>query len=197
MSPRLQHQHLLLMKGFPATGKSLLAHGLSRALGWPLVDKDDVKDHLLHLQEANSLAYDIMWSVTRRQLMLGLSVIVDSPLTYPLAFQTGSALAAEYGAHLLVVETQLDEVLWRERLDSRDPAESAHKIAGWEAMQGLLLQYDGCWQYDIPAQKHLVVDATLPVPVLTRAVADRLLLAERLADCPPSVVATGEEGLKT
>ena len=73
-----------------------------------------------------------------RQLQLGLSVIVDSPLTYPIAFETGARLRDHIGAHLLVVETVLDEATWRARLDDRDPAESEHKIANWADMQSLL-----------------------------------------------------------
>jgi predicted kinase len=44
---------LIVMKGFAGSGKSTLARALSRELGWPLVDKDDVKDLLDgHVQAA-------------------------------------------------------------------------------------------------------------------------------------------------
>ncbi len=167
-------QHLVLMKGFPATGKSALAHRLSQQLRWPLIDKDDVKDHTLGLENANEMAYDILWSVTGRQLEMGLSVIVDSPLSYPQAFEAGRSLAYEYGAKLLVIETQLDDNTWRQRFEDRDRSESAHKISSWQEMDAMLDQYDGCWRYAIPGENHLVVDAAQPLDTLVDMAVRRL-----------------------
>lgn len=193
MTSSCTHPHLVLMKGFPATGKSQLAHSLSRVLAWPVIDKDDVKDFTLHLPKGNSLAYEIMWSVTRRQLSLGLDVIVDSPLTYPEAFRTGQQLAEQHDAHLLVVETRLADALWRDRLDNRDRSESEHKIAGWEAMQDLLRRYDGCWRYPIPLHEHLVVDASLPIDRLTEMVRERLVAQNPSLAVTLKTVRTGAE----
>ncbi len=165
---------LILMKGFPATGKSELAHALARRLRWPLVDKDDIKDVILPYPDSNKLSYEVMWNVTGRQLQLGVSVIVDSPLTYPQAFATATALAERYGAQLLVVETQLEERLWRQRLAERDANASTHKIASWQDMQKMLAAYDGCWRYPIPATIHMPVDASLPVTELAERVLARL-----------------------
>ena len=69
---------LVAFKGHPATGKSVLAEALARRLHWPLVDKDDVKDHLLHLPGCNELAYAIMWQIAGTQLALG-----TTPSPYP------------------------------------------------------------------------------------------------------------------
>lgn len=37
---------LIAFKGPPGAGKSTIARALSKQLGWPLIDKDDVKDVL-------------------------------------------------------------------------------------------------------------------------------------------------------
>ena len=97
---------LILLKGHPATGKSTLARELARTLHWPLIDKDDVKDHTLYMQEGNEIAYRICWTIAETQLELGLGVIVDTPLSYPLGYSTASAIAARQGVSLLLVETQ-------------------------------------------------------------------------------------------
>ena len=169
-------QHLVAMKGHPATGKSTLARGLARRFGWPLIDKDDVKDHTLGLAGGNELAYRILWQVVATQLALGLNVIVDSPLSYPVGYATAQALAAACGARLLVVETRLDEAEWRRRLDARSPDESAHRIRGWAAMQRQLQLYRGCWQYPIAPEHHLVVDTTQAEDFLVGLVQDRLAI---------------------
>ena len=157
---------LIVMKGHPATGKSALAWGLARRLRCPLIDKDDVKDYTLGLEDGNSLAYAIMWQVAGTQLALGLDVVVDSPLSYPVGYERAQALAAAHNARLWVVETQLDEDEWRRRLDSRPPEASTHKMRGWAAMQEMLRQYDGCWQYRIAPEHHIVVDTARPVEAL-------------------------------
>lgn len=163
------------MKGHPASGKSTLAAALSARLAWPLIDKDDIKDHTAHLPDGNDLAYRVMWAVVRRQLVQGLSVIVDSPLSYPIGYATGQALAAETGANLLVVELTLDENTWRRRLNQRVQTATGHKIAGWPAMQALLQEYAGCWRYPIRPEHHLRLDGEQPVEWLCQAVEARLI----------------------
>jgi energy-coupling factor transporter ATP-binding protein EcfA2 len=54
---------LLALKGPPGCGKSTLAAALSQRLGWPLIDKDDVKDLLDgKAADAGGLAYEIMFN---------------------------------------------------------------------------------------------------------------------------------------
>lgn len=161
---------LMAMKGHPATGKSALARVIARRFRIPLIDKDDVKDFVLDVPGANQLAYEVMWQVCATQLDLGLSVVAVSPLAYPEGYATAQELAAKYKARLLVIETVLDEALWKQRLDARRPGYSTHKISGWDAMQEQLRAYDGCWQYPIASEHHLVVDTAQPVRSLVRAV---------------------------
>lgn len=156
-------QHLIAMKGHPATGKSTLARALATALRWPLIDKDDVKDHTLSLPAGNELAYAILWEIVATQLGLGLSVIADTPLSYPIGYATVRGLAERFQARLLIVETRLDEAEWRRRLEARLPGESAHKIRGWTTMQAQLRAYAGCWQYAIDPAQHVVVDTSQPL----------------------------------
>jgi predicted kinase len=153
---------LLAMKGHPATGKSNVAAALARRLRCPLIDKDDIKDHVLDTADANERAYAVMWQIAGVQLALRLNVIAVSPLSYPHTYAAAAALAARHRAHLLVVETQLAEAEWKRRLNNRRPGYSAHKISGWDAMQEMLRKYDGCWQYPIPAGQHVVVDTAQP-----------------------------------
>jgi hypothetical protein len=57
---------LIALKGLSASGKSTLGRALSKQLGWPLIDKDDVKDLLDgYTAEAGGLAYDIMFNIAR------------------------------------------------------------------------------------------------------------------------------------
>lgn len=155
--------HLIAMKGHPATGKSTLAYALARSLKWPLLDKDDIKDQTLGLPNDNELAYAILWQVVATQLRLGVSVIVDSPLAYPSLYEQGKNIVQTYDAALLVIETALDEAVWRARLEARPADESTHKIRGWTAMQAHLAKYNGCWRYPIDPAHHLLVNTEEPL----------------------------------
>jgi predicted kinase len=167
---------LFAMKGHPATGKSVVAHALAQRLRIPLIDKDDIKDVVLGLPDANGLAYDAMWQIAGTQLALGLSVVADSPLSYPVGYIQACEIATRHAARLLVVETMLPEAEWRRRLDARDPADSTHKICGWEAMQAMLRHYDGCWRYPIAPEHHLLLDTTAPAAVAVQRILDRLAM---------------------
>jgi predicted kinase len=126
---------LLALKGPSGTGKSTLGRALGLRLGWPVVDKDDVKDVLDgHTPEAGALAYEVMWSVARRQLMQGLSVVCDSPLTGALGYDRAKHIAEEAGARLAIIEcTCPDEVIWRERIERRKLlALPAHHQTDWD-----------------------------------------------------------------
>ena len=49
---------VMAMHGPPGVGKSTLARALSVHLGWPLLDKDDIKDLLDgHAEQAGALSY--------------------------------------------------------------------------------------------------------------------------------------------
>ncbi len=174
MSAQAHRPSLLLFKGHPATGKSTLANALARRLGWPLIDKDDIKDHIYALPQGGHLAYVIMWQIVRHQLEVGLSVIVDSPLSYPSAYVAGSDLAHEFGARLVVVETRTADEVWRARLDHRLQEAQTHRTSGWSGMQQLLVRYDGVWNYAIPPQQHLVLDTALPALQNVQTIVDYL-----------------------
>ena len=165
---------LFAMKGHPATGKSAVAHALAQRLHIPLIDKDEIKDVVLGLPGANDLAYAAMWQIAAAQLALGLSVVAVSPLSHPAGYTRAGEITANHHANLLVIETVLAETEWRRRLDARDPADSTHKIRGWAAMQAMLRQYDGCWQYPIPPDHHLVLDTTAPTAISVQRILDRI-----------------------
>jgi predicted kinase len=167
---QVHRQTLLLLKGHPGTGKSTLALAVARRLAWPLVDKDAIKDHTYQLPQGNVLAYEIMWEVTRHQLEVGLSVVVDSPLSYPLAYATGQELARQYSARLVVVETSLAEEQWQARLDRRLHEPPTHRLAGWANMQNLLNDYAASWRYPIAPAHHLRVDTSQPVEQIVQTI---------------------------
>ncbi len=132
---------LIALKGLSGSGKSTLGRALSKKLGWPLIDKDDVKDLLDgYTPEAGGLAYDIMFNIARRQLLQGLNVICDSPLVSSMSYERVQNIAAESFASLAVIECRCsDEWLWSQRINARKDFQlPAHHQTDWDKFKRLL-----------------------------------------------------------
>jgi predicted kinase len=156
---------LVALKGMPGSGKSTLGRALSKHLGWPIIDKDDVKDLIDgHSDDSGTLAYSVMFNIARRQLQQGLSVICDSPLTYASLYEQARQLATETGATLVVLECVCsDEEEWRRRVDARREAGlPMHHMSSWEKLQGYRRVVEGKVDYRV-ADERLVVDTVRPL----------------------------------
>jgi predicted kinase len=180
---------LLALKGPAGTGKSSLARALGRRLSWPVVDKDDVKDVLDgRTPEVGGLAYDVMWSVARRQLLQGLCVICDSPLAFACGYVRAKQIAHEAGARIAIVEcTCPDDTIWRERIEGRKAlALPAHHQRDWTVFR--LSSASHPEAYPIEAL-HLVLDTTRELSDLVREGVDwlRQLTIDSPHSGPPDV----------
>jgi predicted kinase len=159
---------LLALMGAPGSGKSTLARALGCTLGWPLIDKDDVRDLLTDATpHAGGLAYDIMFNVARRQLLQGLSVICDSPFAYRRCYDCAVEIAQETGAALAVVECRCaDETTWRQRVEARQAlALPRHHTTDWAAVQAFRRR-TAADEGLVIAHPHLIVDTLTPVAAL-------------------------------
>mmetsp|Transcript_8329 Transcript_8329/g.25036 ORF Transcript_8329/g.25036 Transcript_8329/m.25036 type:complete len:205 (-) Transcript_8329:930-1544(-) len=161
---------LVLIKGFPGVGKTTFAEALSRAAGFALICKDDVRDFSAKLEthpdfpstlSTNAMCYEIMWRVAERQLIAGLSTIVESPLGREELYETGVALAERLGVGHVVIECRLKPEVWQNRLEERRArqslgAEEDHKPTDTTR----ILQYYAGHDFPILKSGHFVVDCS-------------------------------------
>ena len=156
---------LIVMRGLPGCGKTTVARALSKELGWPIIDKDDIKDILeAQVPESGGLAYQAMWNLARRQLLQGLNVIADSPLTFSMAYEKARAIARETKAALAVIECHCsDEQIWRQRINARKEMHlPAHHQTDWDMFLGNRQRMLAEMGYAI-TDLHLVVDTVGPL----------------------------------
>lgn len=151
---------LIALKGHPGCGKSAVAKHLGMQLAIPVIDKDDIKDLLVGYPDPGGLAYVTMFRIARRQLLLGLHVVCDSPLSEELGYAAACRIASEIGAHLVVIECICSSpLLWRQRIEQRAAlGEPTHDIASWSDLERHMLRRHESYSYriDVP---HLVIDS--------------------------------------
>ncbi len=183
---------LVALKGHPGTGKSALSRAVGRELGWPVIDKDDVKDVLDgRAPDAGGLAYEVMFSVARRQLALGLSTICDSPLVSQWAYDHAQDVASAAGAMLLVVECHCgDAGVWQQRIEQRrELGLPAHHQTSWAGLQEYLQHAEEQARYPITTPV-LIVDTNRPLATVVAEVGAWLMeQAQRLTSAPTNAVA--------
>ncbi|KAJ6938870.1 hypothetical protein NC651_005343 [Populus alba x Populus x berolinensis] len=168
---------IIAMKGHPGTGKSTIASSLASSLKIPLIDKDDVRDCTISIQNSspataskllNDLSYDVVWQIASTQLRLGLSVIIDSPLSRRAHLDRLVQMASSTGSLLVIVECKpLDEGVWRRRLEQRGKGDQAswHKPSTWQDLERLLEGYGGSTDYDVGDVPKIVLDTSVAVAV--------------------------------
>ncbi len=156
---------LIAMRGMSGCGKSTVSRALGKRLGWPIIDKDDIYDILDgHSMEAGGLSYETMFNIARRQLLQGLDVICDSPITFSMSYHKAQAIAVETHASLIIVECICsDEQKWSRRINGRKQLQlPAHHLTDWDALQRSHAKVESVMNYPI-SDPRITVDTVRPL----------------------------------
>ncbi len=131
---------LIVMRGYPGTGKSTIAQALAQTLQAPLIDRDIIRqmavDILGEQPEIGRFAYDLLFALSRKQLELNLSIIIDTPLTYHRTYEQAREMAHTFHIPMLVVHCQCPPELQKRRIEGRKGAVSQFQITSWEEWEG-------------------------------------------------------------
>lgn len=163
---------LIVMRGYPGTGKSTIARAIAHALDAPIIDRDIIRqtavDILGNLPETGRFSYELMFALTKEQLKLGLSVVVDTPLTYQTTYKQALHLANSFGVPMLVVHCQCPPEVQRNRLEGRKGEVSQFQLTSWEEWER--------WQpiFEVFDDDGCIIDTSQPIHDSLKKVLHRL-----------------------
>jgi len=113
---------LVLMAGLPGAGKTTLAARLGKSLGWPVIDKDKIKDEFTKdgydNVEAGNQAYEESFALARDTLLNDQkSVILDSTAIHQFILDDARKIVSDIvNVHLKVILCVIEKYLRDYRL---------------------------------------------------------------------------------
>jgi predicted kinase len=126
----------IVMRGYPGTGKSTVARAIASALHAPLIDRDILRQKAVDLfgdlPQIGRFSYELMFALAEEQLRLGLSVVLDTPLTYRTTLEQSKQLARSFQTPMLVVHCQCPPEVQKRRMEGRKGNVSEFQITSWE-----------------------------------------------------------------
>lgn len=164
---------ILLFVGFPCGGKSTIAQAVASFLGFSFLCKDTIQgtciDSGISFRAASVLAYNLLARMTKDELSVGNSVVIDSSCSKPAHRQSIINVAGDFGAqfHMFECRCDSDEIL-KQRFTERGKTALTWRVNSWEDYQSVLAKY-------VPyTEPRLVVDSTRPLEVSVRLITQLL-----------------------
>jgi cytidylate kinase len=123
---------LVLMAGLPGTGKTTLSEALGHELGWPVINKDELKRTFLKMGEsdmrAGMMAYEIVFTLTRDLFeSQRLSIILDTASLHLFILgHAAKSVQAVPNARLKIILCIVKSEIRAHRLKTRTGAIAQH-----------------------------------------------------------------------
>lgn len=126
---------LIIVCGYPGTGKTTLASALSRELALPCLHKDFLKEYLYDSFEMSTLedskwvgkvTIGLLYQLAEQQIRRGVDLIIESPFNYTDDYKMLYEWTEKYDLEIISVVCTLEETERQKRIADRPRHRSHH-----------------------------------------------------------------------
>lgn len=163
----MERPKLIISKGHPGTGKSILCTDLASRLQCPVIDRDRIKLELFQQGTPRSIlgarSYERMWDFAISVLQRGSTVICDTGLNQPEDLPKIEAISQLTQSKPAIIEVYCsDTEIHKARLENRPNNDfESLRIGSWREYLEWLKDPTNNVDFDIPFP-HLRVDGSKP-----------------------------------
>uniref|UniRef100_A0A7S3EDJ4 Uncharacterized protein n=1 Tax=Rhodosorus marinus TaxID=101924 RepID=A0A7S3EDJ4_9RHOD len=172
----MEKKFVVLIRGYPGVGKTTFSVELAKQARMCLLCKDDIRDVAVELEKderwhaemsTNAMCYGVLWRMLETQLMVGHSVVVESPLGRQDLYRQGVVTAQEGDALPVVMHCVLDEEEWGRRLRERSHQQrTGHEEDHKPTDVNEIKAHYGMDSYEMKSTPVLKIDCMRPVSEL-------------------------------
>jgi thymidylate kinase len=144
----MQKANLIVLGGFAGAGKTTVAAKLSSKFNYPVYSSDVINDALRQalnkeFHEVSPIAYEVMWHLVRKQLMNGLTVIMDTHMSAPRVWESLDTLKQDMPEVLvlpIILQASFDT--HKARIEERGRSNKEHLNLGGDKLEDVLFKYE-------------------------------------------------------
>lgn len=139
---------LIIIGGFAGAGKTTQAARLSSEYGYPVFSSDTINDALRQaldkpFKEVSPIAYQVMWHLVKKELELGVTVIVDTHMATQYVWDSLDKLEEDL-PKIQIVPIILRGALetHKVRIEERGRTNKEHLNLGGDRLEDVLFKYE-------------------------------------------------------
>lgn len=144
----MKNSKLIILGGFAGAGKTTIAAKLSSTYNFPIFSSDVINDVLRSVlkedfHEVSPMAYVVMWHLVRKQLEIGMTVIVDTHMATPRVWESLDAIKRNMPEiQVLPIILQATLEIHRARIEHRGLTNKEHLNLGGGELEDVLFKYE-------------------------------------------------------
>ncbi len=139
---------LIIIGGFAGAGKTTIATKLAGEFNFPVYSSDEINSALRSsfkktFHEMSPHAYDILWNLVKKQLGLGVSLVLDVHMARQEIWDTLDELKNDMpNVKILPFILEAPLVIHRTRIDTRGQSDKDHLNLGGDKLEDVLHKYE-------------------------------------------------------